>query len=190
MRWLLESPSLLRDLRAEIDALGPDPSPESIAKCELLDATAREALRLVPVIPLVGRVLAQDQNIGGWDLKKNDVIVCSIYLAHRRPDAHPRADQFDPTRFIGKKVSAYEFFPFGGGVRRCIGMAFALYEMKMVLARMIARAELVLEGSKAVGMVRRSITITPSDGLRVILRKRRLRAMAPPRDAVEVATHP
>jgi len=176
MRWLLEYPSLLRELRAAVDALGPDPTPEAIARCELLDAAAREALRLVPIIPIVGRVLAKDQDIGPWRFRKDDVVVCSIYLAHRRPEAFPHPERFDPTRFVGKKLSASEFFPFGGGVRRCIGMAFALYEMKMVLARVVARTELELEGKKPVRMVRRSITITPSDGLRVILRKRRLRS--------------
>lgn len=175
MRWLLESPRILDDLRAEITALGPDPSPEKIARCELLDATAREALRLVPVIPIVGRVLSKDQTIGGWELKKDSVVACSIYLAHRRPDAYPNPDRFDPTRFLGKKSSAYEFFPFGGGVRRCIGMAFALYEMKMVLARFVTRTELARDTKKPVGMVRRSVTITPSDGLPVVLRKRRPR---------------
>lgn len=176
MRWLLESPEILHDLRAELEALGPDPTPEAIAKSALLDAVAREALRLVPVIPIVGRVLAQDRTIGGWDLKKDDIVVCSIYLAQRRPDAFPDPERFDPRRFLDKKLSAYEFLPFGGGIRRCIGMAFALYEMKMVLARLVTRTELALELGRTLGMSRRSITITPTDGLRVILRKRRPRA--------------
>jgi cytochrome P450 len=175
MRWLLESPSMLRDLRAAALALGPDPSPEKIVKCELLDATAREALRLVPVIPIVGRVVSRDRTIGGWEVKKGDAAVASIYLAQRRPETYPNPERFDPRRFLDKKPAGHEFLPFGGGVRRCIGMAFALYEMKIVLARLLARTELVLEGKRPVGMTRRSITITPTDGLRVILKKRRLR---------------
>ncbi len=172
MRWLLESPSLVRELKEEIESMGPNPSPAAIAKSELLDGVAREALRLVPIIPLVGRVLARDQVVGGYALKKDTPVVCSIYLAHRRAAAYPRASEFDPKRFLGKKMSAYEFFPFGGGTRRCIGMAFALYEMKMVLARLLARLHLELEGRAPVRMVRRSITITPSEGLRVIATKR------------------
>lgn len=175
MRWLLESPVILEELRAELAALGPDPSPEAIARCTVLDAVVRESLRLVPIIPIVGRVLSKDQTIGGRNLKKDDVVVCSIYLAHRRRDAYPNPTQFDPKRFLGKKFSAYELFPFGGGVRRCIGMAFALYEMKMVLARLVTRTELALEAGRSLGMERRSITITPSEGLRVVLRRRRLR---------------
>jgi cytochrome P450 len=121
MRWLLaggDAPELLRDLGGELRALGPDPTPAAIARCELLDATVREALRLVPVIPLVGRVLATDRRVGDWDLPKGTIAVCSIYLAQRRPEAYPNPDRFDPRRFLGKKFAPQEFFPFGGGVRR------------------------------------------------------------------------
>ncbi|HVJ90039.1 MAG TPA: cytochrome P450 [Labilithrix sp.] len=175
MHWLLESPELLGDLRAAIDALGPDPTPEAIARCELLDATVREALRLVPVVPQVGRVLSKDRRVGEWDLKKGDIVVCSIYLAHRRRETFPDPEKFDPIRFLGKKMSASEFFPFGGGVRRCIGMAFALHEMKMVLARVVTRTELVRAGKRSSDVIRRAITIAPADGLRVVLRNRRTR---------------
>lgn len=169
MRWLLEDPALVRDLRAELAGVT---GPEEIARCELLDATVREALRLVPVIPMVGRILDEDRRIGAHDLSRGDIVVCSIYLAHRRPEAYPDPLRFDPRRFLGKKMSAHEFYPFGGGTRRCIGMAFALWEMKMVLARLLARTDLELV-SRTVPMVRRSITITPARGLPVILRQRR-----------------
>jgi cytochrome P450 len=175
MRWLLESPFIMKDLRSELEGLGPDPTPEAIAKAPLLDGVVREALRLVPVIPLVGRMLAKDRTVGGYDLKKDESVVCSIYLAHRRPEAYPNPTQFDPTRFVGKKMTPQEFFPVGGGVRRCIGMQFALYEMKMVLARLVSRTEMVLDRKKPQDMERRSITITPSRGLPVVLTKRRLR---------------
>ena len=175
MRWLLENPATLARLKEELTELGPDPNPESIAKAPYLDGVCREALRLVPIIPLVGRILAKDRTIGGYEIKKGDAIVCSIYLAHRRPEAYPDPLRFDPTRFLGKKVTPQEFFPFGGGVRRCIGMQFALYEMKMVLHRLVTRCDLVLDPRAPVGMERRSITITPANGLRLILRRRKLR---------------
>ena len=165
-RWLLAQPSTYADLRAAVDALGVNPSAEAISKCELLDATAREALRLVPVIPLVGRVLEKPMSLGGYELPAGVAVVCSIYLAHRRSEAYPNPAEFDPRRFLGKKFSAYEFYPFGGGVRRCIGMAFSLYEMKIVLARFLALLEPRL-AQNTFGMVRRSITITPEHGLRI-----------------------
>lgn len=176
MRWLLSQPSTFADLRAEVDTLGEHPTPEGIAKLELLDAAAREALRLVPVIPLVGRYLQRPIRLGGHDLPEGCVVCCSIYLAHRRPDVWDRPAEFDPTRFLGKKFSPAEFLPFGGGIRRCIGAAFALYEMKMVLARLVAGLDLRLAGRREVRMVRRAITITPSEGLTVTARPRVARA--------------
>ncbi len=180
LRWLLDSPEILEQVRGELAKLGPDPSPEAIASCELLDGVAREAIRLVPIIPIVGRVLTADRTVGGWPLRRGTAVLCSIYLAHRRPEAFPNPEAFDPKRFAGKKLSAHEFFPFGGGLRRCIGMAFALHEMKMVLARVIARLDLSLERSKPVRMVRRSITITPSDGLPVVIRQKKPRPRRSP----------
>jgi cytochrome P450 family 110 len=111
--------------------------------------------------------------LGGHQLPEGTVVACSIYLAQRRPQAYPRPTEFDPSRFLGKKSSAYEFFPFGGGLRRCIGMAFALYEMKIVLARMLALCDLRLSSpGRGIAMVRRSITITPEQGLLVTMRDR------------------
>ncbi|MGH7898072.1 MAG: cytochrome P450, partial [Candidatus Binatia bacterium] len=78
-------------------------------------------------------------------------------------------EQFRPERFMGTRPSPYEFFPFGGGVRRCIGMAFALYEMKIVLAQMLQRVSLRAADGRAVRPVRRSITLAPSRGVPVLV---------------------
>ncbi len=179
-RWLVDKPDLVARLQAEIaGAEGTAPlTAERIAKLELLDATVRESLRLQPVLPLVGRILKQPMRVGGYDLPAGVGVVCSIYLAQRRPDVYPRPDEFDPDRFLGKRFSPNELFPFGGGIRRCIGMAFALYEMKMVLARVLARTTLTLASRRPVRVVRRSITMTPSEGLRVRMVERRPRASA------------
>ena len=176
-RWLLEMPELAARLRSELaaaEAEGPLTA-ERISKLEYLDAVAREALRLQPVIPLVGRILKRPARVGNYDLPAGVGVVCSIYLAQRRSDVYPNPRAFNPDRFLGKKFSPNEFFPFGGGIRRCIGMAFALYEMKMVIARVMSRATLSLAGTKPIRVVRRSITMTPSEGLSVTLVERRPR---------------
>jgi cytochrome P450 len=182
-RWLLERPHIAARLKAELAgaaASGPL-TPERIAKLDLLDAVAREALRLQPVIPLVGRILKRPMRVGGYELPAGAGVLCSIYLSQQRPAAFPRPREFDPDRFVGKKISPNEFFPFGGGVRRCIGMAFALYEMKMVIARVVMRTTLALASGAPVRVTRRSITLTPSGGLRVHLVSRA------PRPAAEAA---
>jgi cytochrome P450 len=177
MRWILDR----RDVKARLDdeiAHARDTgglTAERIGKLEYLDAVVREALRLQPVVPFVGRVLQRPMTLAGFDLPKGSVAVCAIYLAQRRPDVYPNPTRFDPDRFLGRKFTPYELFPFGGGIRRCIGMAFALYEMKMVLATVLARTQMRLERGRRVKVVRRAITLTPSHGLRVVMDARRAR---------------
>jgi cytochrome P450 len=183
LRWILALPDVEAKLLEELDdaaAKGPLTS-AVIGALPYLDATAREALRLQPVIPIVGRILDRPMNVGGYDLPKGIGVVCAIYLAHRRPESFPDPTLFKPERFLGKKLTPAEFFPFGGGVRRCIGMAFALYEMKMVIAEILLRTRLVLAPTRPIKVERRSITLTPSEGLRVRLLERKAsgRAVAP-----------
>ena len=91
-----------------------------------LDAVVKETLRLNPIIPVVGRRLVAPMRIGGRDLPAGVLATPCIYLAHRRPDIWPNPARFDPARFVGLRPNPYAFLPFGGGERRCLGMAFAL----------------------------------------------------------------
>src|SRR5262249_56292248 len=84
----------------------------------------------------------------------------------------PEPERFDPGRFIGQRVSPYAFFPFGGGIRRCLGMAFALYEMRVVTARVLQRVVLRTAPGYQVRVVRRGVTFAPSDGMPVLAEKR------------------
>ena len=156
VRWTLATPGLVERVRAELRE----------GDFALVDAIVREAMRLNPVIPIVGRVLERPTRVAGYDLPKDTPIACSIYLAQRRASVYPDPERFDPMRFVDKKMSPAEFFPFGGGVRRCIGMAFALYEMRIVLARILERADLSLVDDR-IRVQRRSITLMPSNGLTV-----------------------
>ena len=171
---ILRHPEVRERLREElVHVVGAGPlAPEHVGKLEYLDATVKETLRLNPIISEVGRVLARPMRIGGWDLPAGVVAAPCIYLAHRRPDVWPEPERFDPERFIGRRPSPYEFFPFGGGVRRCLGMAFALYEMKVVLAEVASRVELRLATGYRMQRVRRSITLAPSKGMPVVVERR------------------
>lgn len=172
VRWTLATPGLIDRVRAEIEGARAKDGTARLtaaraAELPLVDAIAREALRLNPVIPLVGRVLERPATVAGFDLPKDTPVACSIFLAQRRPEAFPQPERFLPERFLGKKLLPNEFYPFGGGVRRCIGMAFALYEMRVVLARLFERVDLSLASSGPIREVRRSITLMPTGGLRV-----------------------
>jgi cytochrome P450 len=131
---VLRHPEVLDRLRTDV----------AQGRLEYAEATAKETLRLNPIVTEVGRVLSRPMRIGGWDLPAGVSATPCIYLAHRRPDVWPDPERFDPERFVGRRPSPYEFLPFGGGVRRCLGMAFALYEMKIVLAQVLSRVELRL----------------------------------------------
>ncbi len=91
------------------------------------------------------------------------MVIASIYLSGRRRGTYVDPGEFTPSRFVDRRHALYEWFPFGGGMRKCIGMAFALYEQKMVLAAVLSRAELFPTEPPATA-VRRSVTLSPGLG--------------------------
>jgi cytochrome P450 len=175
LRWLLPDRNLVGKLREELAGAGGDPA--RIAKLELLDATVKEALRLQPIIPLVARVLQQPMAFGSLELPKGATVAPAIYLVHQRPSLYPEPRRFRPERFLTFKPSPSEWFPFGGGLRRCIGAAFAIYEMKMVLASMLPRVEARL-ADEHVPAARRGVTIVPARGLPIVVTVHRPRPQA------------
>ena len=168
---LLANPEVLERIRDELQGVtgGGSLEPSRVASLEYLDAVVKETLRLNPILPVVARRLVTPMRIGGRDLPAGVLATPCIYLAHRRPDVWPNPARFDPTRFVGLRPSPYSFLPFGGGVRRCLGMAFALYEMKVVLAEVLRRVTLRAAPGHQVRVVRRSITLAPSEGMPVVV---------------------
>jgi len=122
-------------------------------------------------VPDVGRVLARPMRIGAWDLPAGVAVTPCIHLTHHRPDVWPEPAQFRPERFLGGHVDPYAFLPFGGGPRRCLGMAFALYEMKMVLAEVLLRVALRPLPGYEPRLVRRSVTVAPSQGMPLVVER-------------------
>jgi cytochrome P450 family 135 len=136
---------------------------------EYLDAVVKETLRLRPVIPIVLRHLKAPMRIGGWDLPAGVSVVPCIYLVHRDPTVYPDPLAFRPERFIESPAGTYTWIPFGGGVRRCLGASFALFEMKTVLRVIAARARLRAEDPAPAPTTRRAITLVPADDARVLV---------------------
>jgi cytochrome P450 len=172
LRWVLPDRALVSRLREEIATADRDP--QRIAKLELLDATVKEALRLQPIIPIVARVTQRPMRLGALDLPAGVAVAPSVYLVHRRPSIYPEPDRFRPERFLTFKPSPWEWLPFGGGLRRCVGAAFATYEMKMVLASILSRVDARLATDR-VRVSRRGVTIAPSEGLPIVVTARRSR---------------
>jgi cytochrome P450 family 135 len=138
---------------------------------EYLDAVIKETLRLRPVIALVLRKLVEPMEIGGYLLPAGVSVAPSIYLVHRRPDVYPQPERFRPERFLEQPAGTYTWIPFGGGVRRCLGGAFAEFEMSVVLRELIARRSLTPVG-RPEHSVRSTITNVPNRGGEVLVRPR------------------
>ncbi|MDH5671068.1 MAG: cytochrome P450 [Myxococcales bacterium] len=168
---ILSHPQVLAQLRAELCAAGgPDAPPETLSSLPYLDATIKEVLRQRPVLPFVVRRLQQPTELGGYLLPEHTLVAPCIHLAQRDPAVFAEPQLFRPERFLGTAPDPLSFLPFGGGVRRCVGVHFALYEMKIVLAHVLGRCDLELVDPPPLKALRRSITFWPSGGTRVRLR--------------------
>ena len=174
---ILKTPGVLNKIREELTTVldGDDISAQHLPKLNYLEAVVKETLRLSPVIPTVGRALQRPMTIGGHDLPAGVVVVPCIYLTHRREDIYPDPLMFKPERFQNDGPGSYEFFPFGGGIRRCIGAAFAMYEMKILLAQVALRTDLDLPANYQGRVTRRSVTFTPEKGMLVNVKLRKKR---------------
>ena len=159
MERLLRTPEALERLRGSI-AAGED---------DYLDATIKETLRARPVIVDVARKLTAPLSIGGYELPAGTYVLPAIAALHYREDLFPEPDRFRPERFLGGKADNYAWIPFGGGVRRCIGAAFAEYEMRVVLRTILQRAELSAPDQRDEKVKVRNITLAPGRGARVRL---------------------
>jgi cytochrome P450 len=137
-----------------------------------LQAVVQETLRLRPVISIVLRRLAEPMEIGGRLLPAGVSIVPSIHLVHRRADIYPRPDEFRPERFLEQPPGTYTWIPFGGGVRRCLGAAFARYEMETVLRELVSRRTLTPSRAASERVYRRAITETPRRDAEVLVGRR------------------
>lgn len=169
--WVHRYPKIKAKLEAEIVSLGKDPDPMEIAKLPYLDAVCQETLRIYPIAMLTfPRVVQKPMELMGYKLEVGQILLGCIYLLHQREDVYPEPTKFKPERFLKREFSAYEFFPFGGGKRRCIGEALAQLEMKLVLATVISQFELELASQKPETPARRGVTLAPKTGVRMIFR--------------------
>jgi cytochrome P450 len=133
-----------------------------------LDAVGKEILRMRPVLPIVVRRLREPVTIGGHDLPAGVDVAPCIYLVHHREDLYPEPDAFRPERFLGVKPGTYTWLPFGGGVRRCIGAAFAQFEMTVVLGAVLRSVDLRAVAPESERTSRRTITLVPGRGAEAV----------------------
>ncbi len=162
LRWILGTPGVRE--RAVSEARS--------GETRYLDAAIQESLRIVPPIPIVPRRLAAPATLGGFELPEGAYVAPCPYLAQRDPEVYRDPERFDPERFLGTRPGPHEFFPFGGGNRTCIGLPFANFEMRQVLATLLARADLRLVGEASSRARRKAIILVPHDGTMAVLERR------------------
>jgi cytochrome P450 len=142
----------------------------------LIDAIVTETLRLKPPLPLAVRRTSQPIRLGDHLLPAGARIGLCIHLTHRRADLYgPDALAFRPERFMDDDTPAtYGWLPFGGGIRRCVGAAFAQLEMRTVLRTVLAHVDVTPAppGDRAERTRRRAIVLTPGAGARTIVSAR------------------
>lgn len=140
------------------------------------DAVIREAMRRRPPIPMVVRRLSEPWTLRDEDgpLPAGTYIAPSIWLIHHRPDIYPEPGEFKPERWLDTKPDTYRWLPFGGGIRRCLGASFALFEMREVLRTVAARARFESAGAPTTRemITRRAIVVSPRHGTRAVLASR------------------
>jgi cytochrome P450 len=149
---------------------GKPPEAEHLPALEYLDAAIRESLRRSPVVPFVVRKTVRPFAAGAREYPAGVVLCPCSYLVHRRADLYPEPDRFRPERFLERKFGPHEWFPFGGGNRVCLGMPFALYEMKVLLATFFSQVRLERPGGARSRARRYGIVLGPDDGARLIVR--------------------
>jgi cytochrome P450 len=139
---------------------------------EMIEATIHEGMRSRPVIPMLGRRVTVPWRLGDYAVPADTPVAMSVLLVHHREDLYPQPFAFKPERWIGRKPGTYEWIPFGGGIRRCLGASLAMAEQRVVLEAMVRRLDLEADDPEPEHAVHRNVTMIPSRGARVVIRQR------------------
>ena len=172
--WIHHQPEVHEKLMQELNSLGDNKDPNAIFRLPYLNAVCSETMRLYPVAMLgLNRLVKSPVEIAGYKFDPGTILVPCIYLSHHREDLYPNSKQFQPDRFLERQFTPSEYLPFGGGNRRCIGIAFALFEMKLVLATILSDWQMKLANTKPVLPVRKSFLLAPGGGVPMVVTGKR-----------------
>ncbi|MEH2106023.1 cytochrome P450 [Nostoc sp.] len=168
--WIHRLPNVRSRLLSELDSLGENPDPMSIVALPYLNAVCNEALRIYPTqLFAFPRLVESTVEVMGYELNPGTVLIANIYSTHQREDLYPARKEFQPERFLEKQFSPYEFLPFGGGSRVCIGGTFALFEMKLILATILSRYQLELVSKRPERPKFGGLICYPSSGVKMVM---------------------
>ncbi|MBD2607329.1 cytochrome P450 [Scytonema hofmannii FACHB-248] len=172
--WIHRLPAVRSRLLSELDSLGENPDPMSIVTLPYLSAVCNEALRIYPTqLFAFPRLVESTVEVMGYELNPGTILIGNIYSTHQREDLYPNPKEFQPERFLEKQFSPYEFLPFGGGSRVCIGGTFALFEMKLILATILSRYQLELVSKRPERPKFGGLICYPASGVKMVMCDRR-----------------
>jgi cytochrome P450 len=137
-----------------------------------IERVIHETMRSRPVIPMIGRRVLVPWRLGDYAVPADTPVLMSILLIHHREDLYPDPFAFRPERWEDRKPDTYEWIPFGGGIRRCLGAALAMAELRVVLEAMTRRLDLEADDPEPEKAVHRNVTMIPARGARVVVRSR------------------
>ena len=170
---LSQHPEALKNVLDELDQAtgGKDPTPESVEKLPYLEGAIKEGMRLFPAGTWTGRLAMREFELGGYPLPKGTWIVMSPYMVHRIPEIFPDPYRFKPERWLSEYHSAYEFMPFSGGPRYCIGTSLGMMQLKIALSMLIQRFSFTLKPGARMDCAGLN-SIRPKNGLPMIVEER------------------
>lgn len=163
---LVRTPDAHERLRAAVRGEGGDAE-------KVVESTIHEAMRNRPVIPIVGRRVRVPWRLGEYAVPADSPVLMSILLLHHREDLYPDPFAFRPERWDDRRPGTYDWIPFGGGRRRCLGAALAMAEQRVVLETMARRLDLEAADPEPERALHRNVTMIPSRGATVVVRHRR-----------------
>jgi len=173
---LSQHAQIVADLLDELDAVlhGDAPTVDQLRpehnQLPLLERVIKESMRVLPPVPWNARVAAQPSDLGGYHLPANTEVVMSIYHTQHDPALYPDPARFDPARWATHDYGIFEYVPFSGGPRMCIGATFALMEIKIVLAMLLQRYRFELvSGARIDRLV--TATMGPRNGVPMVIRR-------------------
>lgn len=169
--WIHRLPKVRDRLLKEMDTISDPSDTMAIYQLPYLTATCNETLRLYPSLLGFLRVVKTPFNMMGEEFPVGSQIMGNIYSAQRRQEVYTDPEQFKPERFLERKFSQYEYLPFGGANRVCIGNAFAQFQIKLILFKILSQYQLELPNSNPLHLhpVRRASGVMPSQDVRLLV---------------------
>ncbi len=169
---LAQHPEIAADLLDELDGVlgGNPPTVEQIKRLPLLERVIKESMRVLSPVVSNGRLVTEETELGGFVLPRWSEVSFSPYVTHHMPELYEEPERFDPDRWLTINPGPYEYVPFGGGARLCIGASFAMMEISITLAMILQRFRLEMRPDATIDRVV-TATMAPKPGMPLIVRK-------------------